>query len=147
MEATLAHFQTDLGSISSEIRALQAESQSMNAKLRDRRALKVKPGLLGRAGRRVMAQLHESPRHCSFCSAPVLSAGRLHAPPPWPTSAHLQESLEDFVGRVSLTPDLIHGIVQSDVQSEEFLSALQTLGRKLASAARDPDLQGTVALR
>ncbi|KAL6785439.1 VPS52 [Auxenochlorella protothecoides x Auxenochlorella symbiontica] len=97
VEATLAHFQTDLGSISSEIRALQAESQSMNAKLRDRRALK--------------------------------------------------ESLEDFVGRVSLTPDLIHGIVQSDVQSEEFLSALQTLGRKLASAARDPDLQGTVALR
>lgn len=68
-------------------------------------------------------------------------------PLPWPTSAHLQESLEDFVGRVSLTPDLIHGIVQSDVQSEEFLSALQTLGRKLASAARDPDLQGTVALR
>lgn len=38
MEEMLAKFQSDLGSISSEIRSLQEQSQSMSLKLRNRKA-------------------------------------------------------------------------------------------------------------
>lgn len=41
VESALARFQTDLGSISSEIRLLQTESQSLNGRLRSKRALRV----------------------------------------------------------------------------------------------------------
>lgn len=44
MEEMLGKFQADLGNISSEIRALQEQSQSMSVRLRNRKAAEAKLG-------------------------------------------------------------------------------------------------------
>lgn len=44
MEQMLGKFQSDLGNISSEIRALQEQSQSMSVRLRNRKAAEAKLG-------------------------------------------------------------------------------------------------------
>ena len=44
MEQMLGKFQADLGNISSEIRALQEQSQSMSVRLRNRKAAEAKLG-------------------------------------------------------------------------------------------------------
>lgn len=44
MEEMLGKFQSDLGNISSEIRALQEQSQSMSVRLRNRKAAEAKLG-------------------------------------------------------------------------------------------------------
>lgn len=44
MEEMLGKFQSDLGNISSEIRALQEQSQSMSIRLRNRKAAEAKLG-------------------------------------------------------------------------------------------------------
>lgn len=121
MEELLGKFQSDLGSISSEIRSLQEHSQSMSIKLRNRKAAQERMGVF----------LQHVVIPASLITTIVQGArSKTHVP-----------SMPARLCTPYVSP---HASGEVD---EDFVAALRTLAAKLSFADRDPQAQTSAAMR
>jgi vacuolar protein sorting-associated protein 52 len=97
IENLLQRYQHDLGTVSTDIKELQARSSDLNVRLRNRRAL--------------------------------------------------QGGLGDFVERVALLPSLIHAVMESPPESDDFSRALERLDAKLKFVASEERVRTSAAFR